>query len=254
MLKFLRRHALRKQPFPDAWLDVLQGRVAWYARLTPELQLRLQSRIQIFLREKTFIGCGGLEVTEAMRVIVAAQACRLELHHEPSHFPHCETIFLYPDAFVSTVTRMLPGGVIEQVPTVRIGESWHRGSVVLAWNAVEESAWAEWTGRNVVLHEFAHQLDNGSGTVDGVPVLRNAAAYTRWERVVNRALTRLRLQLSWGNVPIDPYAAQNPAEFFAVTTELYFEAPQVLRAFDPELLQLLEDYYGVFPVSDARAA
>ncbi|THF70899.1 zinc-dependent peptidase [Deinococcus sp. Arct2-2] len=254
MFNFLRRQALRKKPFPLTWLDVLQGQVAWYARLTPELQRRLQGRMQIFLREKTFIGCGGLTVTDTMRVIVAAQACRLELHHEPSHFPHCETIFLYPEAFVSTVTRMLPGGVIEQMPTVRIGESWHRGSVVLAWNAVEASAWAEWTGRNVVLHEFAHQLDSGSGAVDGVPVLRNAAAYARWEGVVDRSLTRLRLHLNRGEVPIDPYAAQNPAEFFAVITELYFEAPHVLRAFDPELLHLLEDYYGVFPVHSAEAA
>ncbi|MFC4427111.1 zinc-dependent peptidase [Deinococcus navajonensis] len=254
MFKFLRRHALAKQPFPAAWLNVLQRRVAWYARLAPELQLRLQGRIQIFLREKTFVGCGGLEVTDAMRVIVAAQACRLELHHEPSHFPHCETIFLYPDAFISPVTRLLPGGVIEQVPTVRIGESWHRGSVVLAWTAVEAGAWAGWTGRNVVLHEFAHQLDSGSGAVDGVPLLRNRAAYARWEQVMDRSLTRLRLHLSRGEVPIDPYAAQNPPEFFAVTTELYFEAPHMLHAFDPELFQLFEDYYGVFPAHRAEAA
>ncbi|MBB5363510.1 zinc-dependent peptidase [Deinococcus humi] len=254
MFKSLRRRALRKQPFPEPWLEVLERRLVWYGRLTPDLQLRLQGRIQIFVHEKTFIGCGGLEVTDVMRVLVAAQACRLELHHEPSHFPQCETIFLYPNAFVSTVTHLLPGGVIEQVPTVRIGESWHRGSVVLSWNAVEASTWAEWTGQNVVLHEFAHQLDSSGGAVDGVPVLRNLAAYARWERVVDRALTHLRLRLGQGERPIDPYAAQNPAEFFAVATELYFETPQALRAFDPELHQLLADYYGVFPMYRAEAA
>lgn len=254
MFTFFRRHALRKQPFPAAWLEVLQRRLPWYHRLTPELQRRLQGRIQIFLAEKTFEGCGGLEVTDTMRVIVAAQACRLELHHDPSHFPHCTTIYLYPDAFVSTVTQVLPGGVIDEVPTVRIGESWHRGSVVLAWRAVEASTWAAWTGRNVVLHEFAHQLDSGSGAVDGAPALRNHAAYTRWAQVVNRALTRLRAHLAWGEAPIDPYAAQSPAEFFAVTTELYFEAPQLLRAFDPALHQLLEDYYGALSHAGAEAA
>ena len=254
MFRFLRRRALRKQPFPAAWLEVLQSRLPWYARLTPELQARLQNRIQIFLQEKNFVGCDSLDVTDTMRVVVAAQACRLELHHDPTHFPHCQTVFLYPGAFVSTVTRMLPGGVVHREPSVRIGESWHRGSVVLAWDAVEASAWAEWTGRNVVLHEFAHQLDGGSGAVDGVPPLRDRAAYARWERVLDRALTRLRLHLSWGEAPLDPYAAQNPAEFFAVTTELYFGAPQVLRAFAPEVLELLEDYYGLFSGWRAEAA
>lgn len=259
MFRFLRRRALLNQPFPAAWLEVLRGRLPWYARLSPELQARLQGRIQIFLREKQVVGCDGLDVTDTMRVVVAAQACRLELHHDPTHFADCQSVFLYPGAFVSPVTRVLPGGVVQSEPSVRIGESWHRGSVVLAWDAVEASAWAGWTGtgwtgRNVVLHEFAHQLDGGSGAVDGVPPLRDRAAYTRWEGVLERSLIRLRQHLSWGAVPLDPYAAQSPAEFFAVTTELYFEAPQVLRAFDPELLRLLEDYYGVFPGWQAGAA
>lgn len=162
MFRFLRRQAVLRQPFPTAWLSVLEREVPWYVHLPPELQVRLQTRIQIFLGEKAFVGCGGLEVTDRMRVVIAAQACRLELHHTPTHFPDCQTLFVYPGAFVSAFTRVLPGGVVQQEPVIRVGESWHRGSVVLAWDAVEAALYEDPGGRNVVLHEFAHQLDGGT--------------------------------------------------------------------------------------------
>lgn len=245
MFTRLRRRAVVRRPFPPAWLAVLERDVPFYPALDPERQAVLRARVQVFLAEKTFVGCGGLRVTDRMRVVIAAQACRLELDREPTHFPHNRSIFLYPGAFVSTVSRALPGGVVAEERVVRIGESWARGSVVLAWDAVEETTRGE--GRNVVLHEFAHQLDAWDGHTDGVPRLDRRDDRARWGRVMRRAYATLHAALAVGFAPIDPYAAQNPAEFFAVATELHFEAPHVLRAFDPDLQRVLAAYYGTAP-------
>ena len=242
MLKHLRRHALTRHPVPPAWHDTLEL-LPWYPQLTPELQTTLHSRIMIFLHEKTFIGGAGLHVTDPMRVIIAAQASRLELHREPSYYPHSASIFVYPGAFVSTVTHHLPGAVVQHEQVVRIGESWHRGSIVLAWDAVAATLDPAHAGRNVVLHEFAHQLDGWDDEPDGVPRLAGAAAHERWGRVMRRAYRNLHLALASGTAPIDPYAATSPAEFFAVLTELHFEAPEVVLAFDEAVHDALRSYY-----------
>lgn len=243
-----------RAPFPKGWLAVLERRVEAYGRLSASAQATLRARVQVFLSEKTLVGCAGLEVTDEMRVVIAAQACRLELGQKrPTYFPHCQTIYLYPGAFVSRVTETLPGGVVHEEATARIGESWHRGSVVLAWDAVEAASLGLTPGRNVVLHEFAHQLDGWDGAVDGVPHLNGPEAYARWQHGMRRAYLSLLNEARWGKAPIDPYAVTSPAEFFAVTTELYFEDVDPLRAHDPEVPRLLQEYYGVAPHS-ARLA
>lgn len=248
----LRKTAPGHPPFPAAWASLLQERVAAYARLNPQERARLHARIQVFLRKKRFVGCGGLQVTDLMRLTIAAQACRLELGMEASFYPHCRTIYLYPGAFMSRVTELLPGGVVQERVIVRQGESWHRGSVVLAWDAVEASAQGHTPGQNVVLHEFAHQLDNALGLPDGVPRLRARGtalkrAHARWAEVMREAYLRLIARLETGDALIDPYAATSPAEFFAVTTELFFDLPERLAAVFPEVYALLRDYYGQDP-------
>lgn len=233
------------RPFPAAWLDILERRVSAYPRLSARDQATLLARIQVFLGEKTFVGCAGLTVTDEVRVVIAAQASRLELGRTPTYFPHCLTVYVYPSAFVSNMTETLPGGVVNEHEVVRVGESWSRGSVVLAWDETLASSLGFTSGRNVVLHEFAHQLDGWDGSVDGVPDLRDAHAYARWQQGMQDAYLALHEGLRWGRATIDPYAASSPAEFFAVTTELYFEDVDALREHAPVVPNLLADYYGV---------
>ncbi len=216
-----------------------------YARLNGDERALLRARVQVFLAEKTFVGCAGLDVTDEMRVVVAAQASRLELGRRPTFFPHCLTVYLYPGAFVSTVTDTLAGGVVDERRVVRVGESWRRGGVVLAWDETLAASLGHTPGRNVVLHEFAHQLDGWDGSVDGVPELRGQGALDRWQRGMQAAYLTLIHDLPRGQASIDAYAATSPAEFFAVTTELYFEDVDALRDRYPVVPELLEGYYGV---------
>jgi len=234
-----------RRPFPAEWLDILERHVDPYPRLSARDRATLRARVQVFLHEKTFVGCAGLTVTDEMRVVIAAQASRLELGRAPSYFPHCLTIYLYPSAFVSNLTETLPGGVVTEQEVVRVGESWRRGSVVLAWDEAHAASLGLTRGRNVVLHEFAHQLDGWDGSVDGVPALPDQHAYARWQQGMKDAYLALHDGLRWGRSTIDPYAATSPAEFFAVTTELYFEDVDALLDHHPVVPTLLERYYGV---------
>ena len=242
-----RRARLQAQPFPAPWRRILRHRVPLAARLPADLQQRLKRHIQVFLAEKTFIGCQGQEVTDEVRVTIAAQACLLLLGDAQSaYFPQLRQILVYPDAFVVQRERAAGDGLVRDQRQALSGESWAQGQVVLAWTEVVAGAADPGDGRNVVLHEFAHQIDQDKGLADGRPWRPRAASRRRWARVMGDALARLQREPS---TLIDAYGATDPAEFFAVVSEIFFERPAELAAHAPEVYRELAELYRLQPAA-----
>ena len=182
-----RRQRLRIQPFPSDWLTIIEKNVPIYNRLPQADQLELQGHIQVFLAEKFFEGCGGLELTDEIKVTIAAQACLLLLHRETDYYPRLITILVYPHAYVAKNIEPIGGGVVLEGKIARLGEEWKDGVVVLSWDDVRQGASDLHDGHNVVLHEFAHQLDQQDGSADGTPTLEHRSQYTTWARVLGRS-------------------------------------------------------------------
>jgi MtfA peptidase len=249
MLDFLkrrRRDALRAQPFPDEWKEILDRDVAYVATLSEADRAELEGLVQVFLAEKNLEGCGGLELTDEIRVTIAAQACLLLLHRETDIYPALDTVLVYPHAYRAT-GHTHDGPVVIESDDARLGESWTRGVVVLAWDHVSSSA-RHLGGDNVVLHEFAHQLDAEDGSMDGAPDLGSRARFASWARVLGEEYAELANRLHAGRPSdIDAYGATSPPEFFAVVTEMFFEKPQQMRKRHPELYAELAAFYRQDP-------
>lgn len=247
-LKRRRRRRLRSAPFPTSWSGILERNVPYQRLLSEEARRELQGNIQVFVAEKSFEGCGGLQMTDEIRVTIAAQACLLLLHRETDFYPTLRSIVVYPSAYVAPVTESVGHGVVREGVSVRLGESWHRGAVVLAWDSVLHGAADIHDGRNVVLHEFAHQLDQEEGAADGAPVLPRRSMYVAWARVLGAEYARLQHDVERGRTSVlDQYGATNPAEFFAVATECFFEKAASLQRQHPELYEELKLFYRQDP-------
>jgi Mlc titration factor MtfA (ptsG expression regulator) len=237
------------RPLPPSALAILERNLPVYQRMAPALQQQLQRLIVQFLHQKKFVGCDELEVSEEMRVTIAAQACLLLLNRPTKVYRALHTILLYPDAFVANRQEVGPGGVISDARQQMLGESWTDGRVVLSWDDVRRGA-QDWTdGHNVVLHEFAHQLDSESGNNNGAPYLGSQESYRSWSQVLQRDFDALRRDAYFGrhDSVLDHYGATNPAEFFAVATETFFEKPWQLAERHAELFRELHKYYRVDP-------
>lgn len=250
LLQARRRARLRQQPFPQAWRRILRRRVPLLSKLPADLHLRLKQDIKVFLAEKPIIGCAGLTVTDEMRVTIAAQACLPLLGARRGYYPALRQILLYPGAFVVDRPHASPGGVQSDQRRALAGESWAQGQVLLSWQDVLNGAADPSDGHNVVIHEFAHQLDQAKGYANGAPTLVSKAAYGRWSRVMQAEFNALHGRLARGEEGvIDAYAATDPAEFFAVSSELFFERPLDLAAAHPALYEQLSAYYRLQPLS-----
>ena len=240
-----RREHLRAPPFPAPWRRILRRRVPAVARLPYHLQRRLKRHIQVFVAEKAFIGCQGQAISDEVRVTIAAQACLLLLGHDQTDcYPRLAQILVYPDAFATQREQALGNGLVREQRLTMSGESSSQGQVVLSWADVLAGAADPHDGHNVVLHEFAHQIDQDSGSADGRPWRPTPALRRRWATVMDAALARLRSEPSG---VIEAYAATQPAEFFAVVTELFFERPQALAAEAPTVYRELAELFGVDP-------
>jgi Mlc titration factor MtfA (ptsG expression regulator) len=244
-----RRRRLLATPFPADWLAHLRHHVTAYEHLIEAEQARLRDDLRVFVAEKTWEGCGGLTVTDEIRVSIAAQACLLLLGVEHDYFRRVRTILVYPTAYRSPDGEVGPDGVVRE-GIGRLGEAWYGGPVVLAWDRVRAGSQNDRDGRNVVLHEFAHQLDFLDGLGDGTPPLRDAEQYREWQRVMTAEFDRLRADVGRNRATwLDAYGATNPAEFFAVATECFFEKPRQVRERHPEVYGVLRGYYCQDPAS-----
>jgi Mlc titration factor MtfA (ptsG expression regulator) len=247
-LKKWRRKRLASRQFPAEWLSIIERNVPFYSKLPAEDKEELQRHILIFIGEKRFEGCGGLEITDEIKVTIAAQACILLLHRQTDYYPGLSSILVYPQAYLAHQSRLIAGGIVAEGLEIRLGESWHRGSVVLSWDDVQRSATDIHDGHNVVFHEFAHQLDSSGAKRDSTPVVRDSSTFIAWARILKRDYEKLLRQVSRnGDTLLDKYGATNPAEFFAVATECFFERPKEMRRLHPDLYQELKRFYQQDP-------
>jgi Mlc titration factor MtfA (ptsG expression regulator) len=245
----LRRDRLMSRPFPAHWLGIIESNLRIYPYLSALQRRQLQGCIQVLLAEKQFIGCLGLRVTEEMKIAIVAIASLLLLNQRGEYFPNLRSILVYPGAYVVTETVMDESNVVEERRVARLGESWTRDQLILAWEQVQQDT-RNWNdGFNVVLHEFAHQLDQEDGRAEGVPVLPRELDYAMWAKVMSSEYLQLREDIQRGaKTVMDSYGATNPAEFFAVATETFFEKPRQLIQKHRNLYELLQRYYQVDPV------
>jgi Mlc titration factor MtfA (ptsG expression regulator) len=249
-MKRRRRQRIRQQPFPEPWLRILERNVPVYSRLAPADQAELRGHIQVFLDEKRFEGCGGLAITDEIRVTIAAQACVLLLHRDTDYYDRMGSILVYPHHYFARSRQRAAPGLILEGHQARLGESWYRGPVVLSWDDVQRGAADPNDGHNVVFHEFAHQLDSESGANEGAPALPRRSMYIAWARVLGHEYDHLRDELSHHHRHfINAYGATNPAEFFAVVTEAFFEQPRQLKRRHPELYGQLALFFQQDPAA-----
>lgn len=287
-----RRKALKAQPVPDTWRGILRRGCPLFWRLPDVERVELLGHMQVFLAEKNFEGCRGQEITEEVKVVIAANACLLLLHRDTDYFARMGSVLVYPTAYLTRHTFRDDRGLEEEVEQVNVGEAWERGSVILSWEDVQLDAEDPDDGFNVVLHEFAHQLDMEDGVADGVPVLEvrggraRRAAYARWLAVMKQEFEALNRYADWleEHTPddqdddrtaleafddmrqrprdactalgeegplhiLDPYGAEDPAEFFAVATEAFFEDATALKQHHSALYAELAAYYRQDPAA-----
>ena len=244
-----RRRSILAEPFPEAWLRILDRNVYHYADLAPEERVKLQDDLRILYYEKNWEGCGGLALTDEIKVTIAAEASLLLLGFENQYFDMVLSILVYPDAYVAHGNEIVAGGLVVEGESDREGEAWYRGPVVLSWMDALAGARGESGGDNLVLHEFAHQLDMQNGRIaDGTPPLESLEEYRRWEAVLRSEYDRLVVDCRRRRPTlIDCYGTTSPAEFFAVVTECFFEQPQGLSRRHPELYRIFRDYYRQDP-------
>ncbi|MFZ6657839.1 zinc-dependent peptidase [Undibacterium sp. TJN19] len=236
------------QAFPLNYSKILRKNLPGYAKLPTHLQMQLKRRIRQFLYQKTFVECAGLIMTDEIRVTIAGKACMLLLNRASGVYPQLTHILVYPTTFVAPRTQTNGDGIVTHTNQGLSGESWSDGRVILAWDQAAHNPETEARGQDVVLHEFAHQLDSETGATNGAPALKNAAAYQAWSQVMEREFMQLQQAIA-SDVPtvIDPYGATNPAEFFAVITEAFFKKSRELADFHPALFAQLNAYYRVDP-------
>ncbi|NET37587.1 MAG: zinc-dependent peptidase [Cyanothece sp. SIO1E1] len=248
LTKFRRRH-LKHKFFPQYWSFVLEKNIPLYKGLSEGLKKQLQGHIHVFLAEKQFIGCRGLQITDEVRLTIAGQACLLLLNKRSNYYPKLYSILVYPSVFIGKKVTALSGHYLEETQA-RSGESSGKsGLIVLSWDHVKHDTLNWQDGHNVVLHEFAHQLDQEEGRAEGVPLLPQKSDYITWAQVFGEAYQHLRRKAERGsNTVIHEYGATDPAEFFAVATETFFEQPVQLKSNYPELYQQLKRYYQLDPI------
>ena len=243
-----RRRALKARPFPDAWAAELKNAWPLYSRLPEKVLSPLHGLIHVFLDEKSFEGCGGLELTDAMKRLVAAQACLLLAGRNPDRvYPRLKSVLLYPHTYVAGGKGIFGGRHEDR--SVRLGESWQTGTVILSWHSVKGGALNIQDGHNVTLHEFTHQLDQADGRADGAPVLDSLPAARTWAACFQKEYRQFLKQLEKGRrTVIDEYGATNGAEFFSTATEAFIEKPRQLQRERPELYEELTSYFQLDPL------
>jgi Mlc titration factor MtfA (ptsG expression regulator) len=240
-LRKRRRRRLLAEPISPIWRRTLQEHLAHYRFLGPAQRAKLEDAARIIEAETYWEGCGGLALDDRMRILIAANAALLVLENDAGHFESVTSVLVYPAGVIVPESHRGNGIVAGQTPI--LGQASFRGPIILSWSDALYGS-QRIGARNVVLHEFAHALDMLGGIVDGTPPMP-AGLRRRWAEVCQREFDTLQSQLESGmRTVIDPYAATNPAEFFAVVTEHFFEQPHVLHDAHPDLWEVFADYYG----------
>jgi MtfA peptidase len=251
-LKNRRRRAIVAEPFPKAWVRYLETNVGHYRFLAADEQSHLRDLLRIFIAEKDWEGCGGLTLTDEVRVTIAAQACMLILALDLDYLAGIATILVYPRGFM-VPTAEHDGFLVTESAEPTLGEAHERGPVILAWEDVLRTGTDPSDGENLVYHEFAHQLDFVGGASAGTPPLSTAAEYRAWSEGMGEAFEALCREVEAGRETfLGEYAASAAEEFFAVATERFFDLPEELEALHPKVYDLLKAFYRQDPARRLR--
>ena len=241
--------------FPAQFHELILRRVPCAKLLTEEELSKLEALVRIFNSEKSFEAAAGLTLTEEMRIVIAARACLLVVHRvelDDPLYPALQAVVVYPSSYRVRGQRR-DGYVTIEGDEVRLGESWSRGLVVLSWDAVMSGSANLTDGHDVVLHEFAHQLDAEDGAMDGTPELDNLERYSVWSKVAGAEYAALVDDLKRDRkTTIDAYGATNAPEFFAVIVEQFFEKPLALERRHPNLYAELSRFFRFDPAKRLR--
>lgn len=214
--------------------------------LTVDEQKRLKILTEAFLAEKEFSSAGGLQLTDEICVAIAAQGCLPILELGLAAYRDWVGIVVYPDEFIVPRRFEDDMGVVHEYDDVLSGEAWQGGPLIISWHDVQMAG----DGYNVVIHEFAHKLDMRNGEADGLPALHGDLTRSQWEAVFFAAYDDFCRRIDEGEAPpIDPYASESPAEFFAVISECFFEMPDVVAEEYPALYDLFSRYYRQDPLA-----
>jgi MtfA peptidase len=253
MFAFMRRRKRRRlaeRPLPEGWVGILERRVPFFRALSEDQRTRFLDKLKVFVWEKRWEGAGGLELTDEHRVTIAASAVRLVLELDLSHYDRIRSIVVYPGAYrhPQRAALLRTGQVPPPEPDAVLGEVHRFGTVALSWDSVVRGLQAPTDGRDTTVHEFAHALDLADGRFDGLPALRECAHVRPWATVMQHHYDRLEEDLRRNRRSLlRAYGATNPAEFFAVATEAFFEEPRRLAAQAPDLYAELRRFYGWDP-------
>ena len=244
-----KRRRLLTQPFPDEWLQILSANFAHYRLLTLAEQTKLQQDLRILIAEKNWEGCRGLILNDEIKVTIAAQAALLVLGFKRQYYSKLQLILVYPDAYVAPGQSITKGGLVLEGNSNRQGEAWYRGPVVFSWADALAGGRNQADGHNLVFHEFAHQLDMQNGrTIDGTPDLATKVQYDRWQQIVRSEFEQLQRDCEAGQATLlDCYGATDIGEFFAVSTECFFERPIPMKALHAELYEIFRDFFNQDP-------
>jgi len=246
-LRRRRRRRLIAAAFPEEWLKIVE-RLPFYAALDQRGQGRIRDDLRVIVAEKNWEGCGGLELDDEIRVTIAAQASLLLLNIEHDYYRYVTSILVYPAAY-KTMPSIGSDGLVRE-GQANLGEAWRRGPIVLSWDDSRRGALDPEDGHNLVFHEFAHKLDMLDGAADGTPQLSGPELLRRWTKTMTREFRALRDAAATGRATVmDTYGATNPAEFFAVATECFFEKSSQLQKRHPALYGLLREYYRQDPAA-----
>lgn len=247
------REKIVSEPFSEDWRKTIENYVMATRALSSDEWASLEPMIQVFIAEKNFEGCAGLDVDETMRLVIAAQACLLIMNLEHDLYGDVDTILVYPTTYKVPEREQSvfdPGGDVHGQIRHHLGEAHHRGPIVLAWDAVLNGAYNPNDARNLVFHEFAHALDLRSGNADGTPPLDSKFERKAWHVALEPVYLHLQKLVDEGaRTFLDPYGATNEAEFFAVATEYFFERPNALQGKYPDLYEMLQAFYLQDPAS-----
>ena len=246
-LRKRRRKKILQTPFPLKWEKTVTDKVRHYSYLDKQEQRQLQQLVQIFIAEKKFEGCGGLQINDEIRVVIAAQACLLVLGLPPFQYLQLESVIVYPTTVTIPRSRQSvfsASGTIVPDSQAILGQAFLRGPVILVWDTVQRNARHPEQGHNVVYHEFAHVLDMRDGTADGTPILQSRQLYRAWVETCAREYATLKNNARKGKKSVlDSYGSVHEAEFFAVATELFFDRSLRMKKNHPDLYHVLSAYY-----------
>jgi Mlc titration factor MtfA (ptsG expression regulator) len=247
-LKKNRRRKIVGAPFPEHLRQNLTDELAHYPRLETAEQRQLEGIIQILMAEKDWVGCGGLELTERIKALIAAQAGTLLLGLEHDYYRNISTVLIYPSGYA--IEGAGPMDILAPADRAVLGHAQLRGPVVLSWQHAQAGGRDADDGKNLVYHEFAHKLDMLDGVVDGTPIMADQRALAEWVQVMTKAYESLQRDAKKGRRSVlDHYGATDVGEFFACATEAFFERACKMNAQAPALYGVLKGFYGQDPAN-----